>query len=341
MRTIFGMVLGTALAGSAVAAEVTVKNDSLTNFSSAVVQAGFVAGESAASWLTSPCAGTIVAAQVFWSSGGGNTGQVLGGWIEIYRAGTFPNPGILVEEIAGPVLTDGVINEYRFLDDNNTIPLAVPVAANETFVLAYRFFETPPIVGPSVANDIDGNQPNRNAIHADIGGTLVWLASGFFGVGGDWILRAVIDCPVVSNNADVSAEVVSVPASYVAGAPLAYTVTLRNAGPAASPNTTVVDVFPSSLTGVSWTCTATGGASCVPAGSGSIAHSVALPAAGQVVYAVQATVAAGTTGDITNTVTTVVGPPAIDPVSTNNASTAITPPADTDLVFADGFDGAP
>ena len=338
MRTIIGFGLGAALAGSAGAVEVTVKNDSLTNFSSAVVQAGFVAGESAASWLTSPCAGNLVAAQVFWSSGGGNTGQTLGGSVDIYRAGTFPNPGMLVEEIAGPLLTDGVINEYRYLDENSTIPLSVPVAANETFVLAYRFFETPPAIGPSVANDIDGNQPNRNAIHADFGGTLVWLASGFFGVGGDWILRAVIDCPVVSTDADVSAEISATPASYVAGGPLGYTITLRNNGPAASPNTTVVDVFPASLTAVSWTCAASGGAACVASGNGSIAQSVALPVAGQVVYTVGATVVPGTTGIISNTVTAVVGAPATDPSTTNNSATVNTPEADNDLIFADGFD---
>jgi len=46
------------------AAEQTVKNDSLTNLSSAVIVQGFSSGEKAACWLTSPCNGDLRAVQI-------------------------------------------------------------------------------------------------------------------------------------------------------------------------------------------------------------------------------------------------------------------------------------
>ena len=93
--------------------------------------------------------------------------------VNIYRSGTYPIPGALAQQFVGPVLTDGVLNEYRYLDENNTIPLVVPVVQAETFVLSLAFAEAPdPTQGPSVVNDSDGIEPNRNAIYAFIGGDL-------------------------------------------------------------------------------------------------------------------------------------------------------------------------
>ncbi|HWB20989.1 MAG TPA: hypothetical protein VG711_11860, partial [Phycisphaerales bacterium] len=59
------------------AAETTVQNDSFVSGGSAVVQAGFVANEQAAAWLTSPCDGTIVAVQVAWRSLSGGQPQSI------------------------------------------------------------------------------------------------------------------------------------------------------------------------------------------------------------------------------------------------------------------------
>ena len=151
-----------------------VQNDSLANGDSGTIQAGFVASEKAAAWLTSPCDGNIVAAQVFWRSLFGTAPDSIEDSIDIYRSGTFPVPGDLAQEIVGPVLTDGVLNEYRYLDENNTIPLIVPVVQDETFVVALTFAEAPdPTQGPSVVNDEDGIEPNRNAIYASLGGSSI------------------------------------------------------------------------------------------------------------------------------------------------------------------------
>ena len=195
MRSAFWLPAAIAIATSAVATEVTVQNDSLMAGDNGAIQAGFVAGEKAAAWLTSPCDGNIVAAQIYWQSLNGNTTDEIEDSIDIYRSAAYPEPGALAEQILGPVLTDGFINEYRYLDEDNTIPLSVPVVQDETFVVALTFLQAPdPTQGPSVVNDLDGIQPNSNAIYASLGGgQFAWFPNSTLGVFGDWVIRAVVE----------------------------------------------------------------------------------------------------------------------------------------------------
>jgi uncharacterized repeat protein (TIGR01451 family) len=341
MRSGFWLPVGIALAMSAAANEVTVQNDSLDDGGSGTIQAGFVASEKAASWLTTPCDGNIVAVQIFWESLFGGAPLSLEDSIEIYRGGAFPVPGDLAQQINGPALNDGVLNEFRYLDENQTMPLVVPVTANETFIVALTFAEAPdPSVGPSVVNDSDGIEPNRNAIYASVGGgEFQWISNSSAGVQGDWVIRAVVDCQAIPTDADVTVAMTADPPQYTAGAPLTYTITVGNAGPAGATSTTVVDAFPADYDGAAWTCAASGGASCPASGTGTIAGNVSLPAGSEVVFTVDGTVAAGTTGTLTNTATAVVGAPATDPDTTNNsASLDLDPAPIDDTIFADGFD---
>jgi uncharacterized repeat protein (TIGR01451 family) len=314
-------LLAFALSSAAGAVEVTVKNDSLTDLGTASIVWGFAVGEKAASWLTSPCTGNLRAVQVFWRSPSGTTGETIQNAIEIFRGGTFPTPGALVETVGGPVLTDGVINEYRYLDENNVIPLIVPVTENETFVVSFQFATAPlQFVDPSVTRDTDGILSNRNALMADIGGNFIWFNSATLGLTGDWVIRAVIDCPDGPQQADVGVAMDVAPAQYTPGQPLTYTIVVDNAGPAASPLTTVVDIFPAALGAPTWTCAGSGGAMCPASGSGGITHNVNLPALGAVTYTVTGTVALGTTGLLTNTVTAVVGGSVTDPSTLDNTA---------------------
>jgi uncharacterized repeat protein (TIGR01451 family) len=342
MRSAFWLPVGIALAATAAAAnEVTIQNDSLGNGGQGTIEAGFVANEKAAAWLTTPCDGNIVAVDIFWRSLFGTAPVAIEDSIDIYRAGAFPVPGDLAQEIGGPVLTDGVLNEYRYLDENNTIPLIVPVAQDETFVVALTFADAPDSSGPSVVIDEDGATPNSNAIYASLGGGVYqWFSNTTLGVNGDWVIRAVVDCQSVSTEADVAVAMTADPLQYTAGAPLTYTITVSNAGPATSSSTTVVDAFPSDYDNVTWTCAPSGGATCPASGAGTIAGSVTLPSGGAVVFTVDGTVAAGTTGTLSNTATAVVGAPQTDPDTTNNSVTLDVDPAPPDdTIFADGFDG--
>lgn len=189
-------VLAAALAwlapGPLSAAEMTVQNDSVVNFSQVSIQAGFADQERAAAWLTSPCAGDIVAVQVLWLSVLGGAADTLGESITISEAGVFPVPGAPLAVLSGPLLTDGFFNEYRFLDEMGTIPIQVPVALDEIFVVDFRFFDSPPLLGPSVVTDIGGCQAGRNGIFAIPPST--WFSACSLGVTGDFAIRAVVDC---------------------------------------------------------------------------------------------------------------------------------------------------
>ena len=190
VATVVAAIGGVTCAG--VADEVSVQNDSLQDGQTGAIQAGFIGGESAAAWLTSPCDGSIVAVQVLWLSLFQNTGQSLEDSITIYAAGTFPNPGSELAFLEAPLMTDGFLNEFRYLDKNSTIPLDVPVSAGQKFIVSFKFFNDPdPFLGPSVVTDLNGCQAQKNAIFATPGG---WLNFCAFGPSGDFVIRGVVEC---------------------------------------------------------------------------------------------------------------------------------------------------
>ena len=250
-------------------------------------------------------------------------------------------PGDLAQEIDGPVLTDGVLNEYRYLDENNTIPLIVPVAQNETFIVALTFAEAPdPTQGPSVVIDEDGITPNANAIYASLGGgNFQWFSNSTLGVNGDWVIRAVVDCQAVSTEADVSRRDVGRSAAIHgrraadlhdhgqqrrARRGVEHDGRRRIPGRLRQRHLDLRGERRRDLSGERHRHHRRQGE---------------LPAGGAVVYTVDGTVAAGTTGTLTNSATAVVGAPQTDPDTTNNSvSLDLEPVPVDDTIFADGFD---
>lgn len=337
-RLLVSICLLISSAAQAQTMEVTVQNDSITDLSQGLVQAGFVAGESAAAWLDSPCDGTIVAVQVFWRSVNGGGPVTIEDSIEIFDAGAFPVPGTSLETIIAPVMTDGVFNEFRFLDDQMVIPLEVPVTENQRFIVSFTFANTPGANGASVVTDTDGCQAGRNGLFAIPPG--LWFSSCDLGVSGDFAIRAVIECPLVGNDADLSIVKTADSATYMPGEDLGYTITAANAGPSAANSATVIDFFPGELSNVQWTCAGQGGASCpAPAGSGNLTQSVNLPSGGSLVYSAIGTVMAGAVGDISNTAQIVVPVGINDPQPANNMSTAVVPPGGPgEVLLVDGFE---
>jgi len=114
-------------------------------------------------------------------------------------------------------------------------------------------------------------------------------------------------------------------ASVTAGDAVTYTIVARNDGLIDAIGAKVVDSFPTSLTGVTWTCTADTGAACTASGSGNISDTVDLPAGTSVTYTVTATVVDPLSVNVINTASVI--PPAglVDENTSNNTST------DTDL----------
>jgi uncharacterized repeat protein (TIGR01451 family) len=319
------------------AVEVVVQNDSLQNNSAGGIQAGFVTGEQAAVWLDSPCDGNIVGVQVLWKSLNGGAPVSIEDRIQISDAATFPIPGALLDEIIGPVMTDGVINEFRFKDENNVIPLIVPVTSGNTYVVGLKFDHAPPATGPSVVNDTDTCQANRNGIHAFLP-PLTWFSSCTLGVSGDFVIRAVVDCAAAPSTVDLSIVKDSISPSYTPGEDLTYSIVVNNAGPSAVTSATVIDFFPSELSNVTWVCSGTNGAMCTNTnGSGNITESVNLPVNSSLTYDAIATTDINTTVMISNTAQIVVPNGLTDIELSNNSSTKIIPMTD-DFIFINGFE---
>lgn len=199
LGTIAVALLATIPAADAI--ELTVRNDAATGGAQAQPCMCFIPGDEAAAWLTATCSGDIVAVQVFWESPLGGQPDLLEDSISIYGAGTFPNPGTVLQNsgavpatIQTPTLSDGAFNEYRFLDPANPTPqspLQVPVTSGQTFVVSLKYLnDSSGGLGATTAWDQDGCQGGKNTVQT--GGT--WLDACPQGVQGDWIIRAVIDC---------------------------------------------------------------------------------------------------------------------------------------------------
>src|SRR6185436_10066049 len=112
-----------------------------------------------------------------------------------------------------------------------------------------------------------------------------------------------------------------------AGMALTYTIGVTNAGPSDVAGATVTDVFPSGLTGVTWTCAASAGANCAASGSGNINDTVNLARGASLTWTAQATVASGATGTLVNTASAAVPEGVSDPAAGNNSAT------DTDSIL--------
>jgi uncharacterized repeat protein (TIGR01451 family) len=108
------------------------------------------------------------------------------------------------------------------------------------------------------------------------------------------------------------------------GYPLTYTIAVTNAGPASVGGATVTDNFPAGLSGVTWTCSATGGSSCPASGAGNLAAPVSLLSGGTATFVATGTVVAGTPSPLMDTATVAAPAGVVDPTPGNNSSTEST-----------------
>jgi uncharacterized repeat protein (TIGR01451 family) len=145
-------------------------------------------------------------------------------------------------------------------------------------------------------------------------------------------------CIVVNLQADLSITKTDGKATTGAGSPVTYTITVGNAGPAGVTGASVVDNFPASLTGVTWTCTASAGSSCAaPSGSGNINQTVNVLVGGIATFVATGTLNINASGTLANTATVSSGIP--DPNPANNSATdtdTIIPAADLSITKTDG-----
>jgi len=128
--------------------------------------------------------------------------------------------------------------------------------------------------------------------------------------------------------------------STLPGQAVSYTVTVQNlSSVVAVPDTSFSYTLGAELGSISWTCSASNGATCPASGNGAPAHSIALPAGASVSYTTNATIGAGVTAGttISTTASATVVAPYGDPTSANNTATVQFVVAG-EGVFANGFE---
>lgn len=114
----------------------------------------------------------------------------------------------------------------------------------------------------------------------------------------------------------------------------AYTIVVGNAGPGDVSGARVLAPLPINLSGATWTCAASSGATCSPLGGGGIDDAVDLRSGARVTYELSADVLASPERPVEATVS-VTGPKAMpDPDLTNNTAADSTQVG----IYADGFD---
>ncbi|QRN97239.1 OmpA family protein [Archangium violaceum] len=98
---------------------------------------------------------------------------------------------------------------------------------------------------------------------------------------------------------DLKATLTNGQDSSVPGSSSTYTFTVSNSGPATATDAPVSLPLPPGVTGMQWTCVASGGATCPAAsGTGAIATNVTLPSGGSLTYTLVATSAPTATGNV-------------------------------------------
>ncbi len=128
-------------------------------------------------------------------------------------------------------------------------------------------------------------------------------------------------------------------ATEVPGTPVTYTITVSNSGPSTATNATVTDTFPGILSGVSWTCSGSGGGTCTAAGSGNINEPVTIPAGGSVIYTATGNVSPSATGTLVNTASAAAAAGTVECNLANNSATdtdTLTPQADLSITKTNG-----
>lgn len=178
-------ILALALAAGSAGAQTVIQNDSVIDFGNVAIQAGFVADERAAAWLTATCEGDLIAVRVLWLSLLGGQPDTLGQAVTLSEPGAFPVPGAVLRELLGPVMQDGFFNEFP------VVP-GIPMTIGQRVVVDFQFLFDPNPLGPSVVTDVDGCQAGSNGIFAIP--PSAWFNACALGVSGDIAIRGVLDC---------------------------------------------------------------------------------------------------------------------------------------------------
>ena len=122
--------------------------------------------------------------------------------------------------------------------------------------------------------------------------------------------------------------------------PIAWTITVHNAGPDDA-IAQVADTFPDVVSDIAWQCTPSGSAVCAADGTGDISDLVSIPAGDSLVYVASGVVEAALNSTVSNTALVATLNGIVDPDSSNNVSTDIDQVAYTEPPIVGKVDSVP
>ena len=203
----------------------------------------------------------------------------------------------------------------------------------------FAYTETVPVNGNGIYSTLEG-------FAATTVGTWHWVATYSGDTTNTSVSSGALSEPVTVGAAQADLQITKTDGkpSAVPGTSDTYTIVVTNAGPGSVTGATVMDPFPANFTGVTWTATATGGATGFTAsGSGNINDTVTMPAGSTITYVATGTISPSATGTLSNTAT--VTPPAdvTDPNLNNNSATntdTLTPQNDISVTKVDNKGGS-
>jgi uncharacterized repeat protein (TIGR01451 family) len=151
--------------------------------------------------------------------------------------------------------------------------------------------------------------------------------------------NSATDTDTLTPQADLAITKTDGQTTAVPGGSVTYTITVTNNGPSNAAGITVADPFPASLSGVTWTCTASAGSHCATGGTGQILDVMDLAAGGTAVYTATGVLDAGASQPLVNTATVTAPAGVTDPNLNNNSATdtdTLAPQADLAVTKDDG-----
>jgi uncharacterized repeat protein (TIGR01451 family) len=126
---------------------------------------------------------------------------------------------------------------------------------------------------------------------------------------------------IVINLVDLNISISNGQASSIPGGTITYTIDVKNNGPAAVVNARVVDMFPSSLSNIVWSCTPSQNSTCqTENGIGNIDAGVDMPMNGSVRFTVSALLSPTASGVLINTASVTAPSNLTEPNTVDNLS---------------------
>jgi uncharacterized repeat protein (TIGR01451 family) len=162
----------------------------------------------------------------------------------------------------------------------------------------------------TLANDATGSLSNTATVTAPAGVTDANTAN-----------NSATDTDTIIALADLSITKTDGQTSAVAGSAITYTIMVVNNGPTAVTGAVVSDTFSASLTGMTWTCVASGGSTCAASGAGSLNTTVDLAVGGTATFIATGQIAPGASGSLVNTAAVSAPSGWLDPNTGNNSAT--------------------